>query len=690
MAGLFALTDRVVGNLQMATFATFGAIATLVLTSFSGTRRERLAAHLGLALAGSALLTLGTMVSSPVALAAVATVPLTFVVLFAGIAGPNAAAGATGAILAFVLPAASAGTLADVPSRLAGWWLASVAGTAFVLAFVPVVQRADVRGAISRLADALSDQLGRALHAPGDGAALAAVLDAKRQLILSAHQTAASPLGLRVGDRALANLIDLLEWCASAVADAARDETDLSTAASPYRDVLELSASTLGAVGSRIGGDDAPIDPGPLDRARQLAASRLVDDPPGEHATDADVRLAFHAQLIGGAVFAASTDAILATSAGSTATTVTHREGDAGYLPTTVTRRRLTRILRNALRNSNLRSVWFVNSLRGSVALAAAVAAADLTDVQHGFWVVLGTLSVLRTNASATGSTAARALAGTVLGFVIGGALLVVIGTDTTVLWLVLPFAVFVAAYTPGTAPLAIGQAAFTVLVAIVFNLIVPVGWQVGVIRIEDVTIGCLVSVAAGVLLWPRGVVSVISSDLADAYVSAGTLLVEAVEWCTGVRRQPPQSGAASSSAALRLDDALRSFSAEGKARNITGEELQHLVGGTLRLRLTAQAIAALPARRLSPTDETLLRRRTSQLTAWYRGLGSLLTGQSRDDASLPAPAADSDATRVAEVPGTPYAQWLCEHLDHLAARLDEIIVPARHLIETNRAPWWR
>ena len=48
---------------------------------------------------------------------------------------------------------------------------------------------------------------------------------------------------------------------------------------------------------------------------------------------------------------------------------------------------------------------------------------ADLTDVQHGFWVVLGTLSVLRTNAASTGATAFKAITGTVAGFVVGSAL---------------------------------------------------------------------------------------------------------------------------------------------------------------------------------------------------------------------------------------------------------------------------
>ena len=143
--------------------------------------------------------------------------------------------------------------------------------------------------------------------------------------------------------------------------------------------------------------------------------------------------------------------------------------------------RRVASVAAVARRHASVRSVWFINSVRGALALAAAVAVADLSSVQHGFWVVLGTLSVLRTNAASTGSTALRALGGTAIGFVIGGALLVAIGTSSTALWVALPIAVFVAAYAPGTAPFAVGQAAFTVTVAVLFNLLVPVGWKVGV-----------------------------------------------------------------------------------------------------------------------------------------------------------------------------------------------------------------
>ena len=193
-----------------------------------------------------------------------------------------------------------------------------------------------------------------------------------------------------------------------------------------------------------------------------------------------------------------------------------------------------------ALRHASVRSVWFINSLRASVAIAAAVAIADLSSVQHGFWVVLGTLSVLRTNAGSTGSTALRALAGTLAGFVIGGALIVAIGTNTAVLWAALPVAVFVAAYSPGTAPFAVGQAAFTVTIAVLFNLLAPVGWRVGVVRIEDVAIGCAVSFAVGILFWPRGVASVVGDDLADAYRTGAMYLTQAVEWVSGLAVQTP------------------------------------------------------------------------------------------------------------------------------------------------------
>jgi uncharacterized membrane protein YccC len=59
-------------------------------------------------------------------------------------------------------------------------------------------------------------------------------------------------------------------------------------------------------------------------------------------------------------------------------------------------------------------SVWLHNSVRGAIGLGIAVLVADLSGVQHSFWVVLGTLSVLRSNALSTGQNVVRSLGGNV------------------------------------------------------------------------------------------------------------------------------------------------------------------------------------------------------------------------------------------------------------------------------------
>ena len=175
-------------------------------------------------------------------------------------------------------------------------------------------------------------------------------------------------------------------------------------------------------------------------------------------------------------------------------------------------------------RHADVRSVWLANSLRGAFALAVSVAIADVSGLQNGVWVVLGALSVLRTNASGTGATALRALAGTVAGFAVGAALLLGIGTGQTAIWIAFLISLVIAAYTPGTAPFAAGQAAFTVWLVLVLDLIKPTGWTVGLVRVEDVAIGCAVSLVVGAVFWPRGASSVVGDDLADAFTSGAQL----------------------------------------------------------------------------------------------------------------------------------------------------------------------
>jgi Fusaric acid resistance protein-like len=692
VAGLFALTDKVIGNLQMATFAAFGGFATLVLASFSGTRRDKLLAHTALALAGSALLTIGTVVSSSTAIAAIVTVPVTFVVFFAGVAGPNAASGVTGALLVYVLPAASTGTIAMVPDRLAGWWLASVSGTAAVLLLSPRAGADPLRAAAAKLASALADELDAALRGAPPEPGLRVSIAAKQELVKRFTATPYRPVGLNAPDQALANAVELLEWCTALIADGMHERSNLLAAAPPNRELLRASEAVLRDVATLLAGGDADPDLDRLERSRAQCLAWLNGLPSERSNFADDAQLAFHADAIAVTVFSIGGDALVASGKADPEWMAAQRRRlFLGSRAGSRALRRVSNLAAAARRDASVRSLWFINSLRGSVALAVAVAVADLSSVQHGFWVVLGTLSVLRTNAASTGSTAIRALGGTALGFLIGGALLLAIGTSSAALWVALPIAVFVAAYTPGTAPFAIGQAAFTVTVAVLFNLLVPVGWTVGVVRIEDVAIGCAVSVLVGGLFWPRGLSGVVGDDLADAFRSGASYLTQAVGWASGREAVRTESAVAAVTSASRLDDALRGYLAEQGSKRVEMRELWRLVGGSMRLRLTAHSITNLP--RMPGGSGPLsnaLNERVMTLASWYGRLAEVVgKPHERTVPALSAPALDHVETARAPFESR-YGIWLDEHLDHLSEHLGELVPPALRVAEVRRKPWWR
>jgi uncharacterized membrane protein YccC len=188
--------------------------------------------------------------------------------------------------------------------------------------------------------------------------------------------------------------------------------------------------------------------------------------------------------------------------------------------------------------------------------------------------------------------------------FAVGAAVLVAIGHHSTVLWAVLPIAVLVAGYAPGALPFAIGQAAFTITITVLYNLIAPVGWKVGELRVEDVAIGVAVSAIAGVLFWPRGATGVVADDLADAFHSGGVYLVQATAWALGVRSQRPDAAATVVSATTRLDDALRGLLSEQGTKRVAKEDLWRLTGAALRLRLMARALARIALHRAAKAEE--------------------------------------------------------------------------------------
>ena len=184
---------------------------------------------------------------------------------------------------------------------------------------------------------------------------------------------------------------------------------------------------------------------------------------------------------------------------------------------------------RRLLNHLTLDSVRCRAALRTALGLAVAVAIGKLFDIDHAFWVVLGTLSVLRSNAFGTGVTALQAVLGALIGFAVSTVVILAFGGNETLAWIGLPIAIFLAAYTPGAVHYVVGQASFTVFVVLLFNIIEPEGWHTGLVRVEDIALGVSISLVIGTVLWPRGARAAAVDTFGVMLRDGGVLLVAAL-----------------------------------------------------------------------------------------------------------------------------------------------------------------
>jgi len=243
------------------------------------------------------------------------------------------------------------------------------------------------------------------------------------------------------------------------------------------------------------------------------------------------------------------------------------------------------------------RAVVVRNSIRTGLGLALAVAVTHVFPVQHGFWVVLGAMSVLRSSALTTGTRVIRAVVGTTIGFLLGVAFIELMGVNPVVLWLALPVVAFGSAYVPEVASFVAGQAMFTMMVLIIFNVINPSGWQVGLLRVEDVVVGALVGAVVSLLLWPRGAAARVSRAVDESIAAGATFLTVAVKRVTrgaseSANDQVFALGHAAMTASRTLDDAVRHYLSESGGSTDRRAPAIRAVNRAVRVRTAAELIA--------------------------------------------------------------------------------------------------
>ena len=681
MPAVFAVADKVIQDPQTALFAAFGSFAMLVLIDFTGPLRSRFIAYVALAFVGAANIVVGTFCSQNAWLATAAMAIVGFAILFSGVINGYFATAGTAAILTFVLPVTIAAPMSDVPARLEGWALAAGAGILAHMLLWPARPRAALRGDAARACRALADLAGPDL--PRDRSATAAretVADLRKRFLETPHR----PTGPTGPTAALAALVDELDWLLSFLVPRA---SSLELGWDENAEAMAATVSVLRTSAARLDGQEEQPDLHRLDEAREAVAQALIrrirelPSVPDEEALLAALDPAFRVRASSYSARQIAGYALLASGAATPGFDEVDIVGsDQVERPA---RAAIQATEQLAVEHAGVRSVWFQNSVRGAAGLAVAVFIAQQAGLQHAFWVVLGTLSVLRSNALSTGWSILSALAGTAAGILVGAVLVIAIGTHELVLWGVLPLAVLLASYAPRAISFAAGQAGFTVVLFVLFNLIQPSGWEVGLVRIEDVAIGFGISLGVGLLFWPRGAGNLLRENLASAYARSADYVVAAAHQLV-VGRDAARSdaqGQLAAAAVHRLDDAFRQYLAERSARRANVESVGTLVAGAARLRRAAQSLSALGHMvngdaRLARCGENLDAEAHAG-RSWYVTLGDALV----HDTTVPPPhIRDLDARRrllgcahdaVAggdkrKIGPALVLLWGSQHLDHL------------------------
>lgn len=516
------------GDTEVAVFATLVVIALLSVADFGGPLRERakvysVAVGCGLLLVGG-----GTLVSRDTAAATALMFAVAFAIGIAARLGRAASAGATGLILLFVVSCGIPAPPEALSDRLLGVLLGGACSLLAAVALWPDRPERDRRDTLALAYRELAEGA-RHVAAGDDGAAQRheAAVAAEHALPWRGAE-ADRPAGTADRDRALRRLADL--------ADRLRIVLGRLDAAVPRdgptardRALLEDLADDLEAVSTALTGDAATADATP-EAALRLAASyreRTEEDlaralargaAPAELAADA------HRSVAGVSAAAA---AALALRESGPATGGRRAEAVEGPLAgralaappgrTAAMRARLRAVL-------TPRSVALHDAMRLAVALAAARGVAGAFDLSHGFWVVFATLVVVRTNAVATGATAVEALAGTLLGAAAGVGVVAAGGGDGSLLPVILPL-VIAAAVAGAAFGTVAAQAGFTVLVLVLFTIVRPSGWELALLRVEDVLVGLAVGLAVGLFAWPRGAAAQLTRAIAEEVTAAGAYL---------------------------------------------------------------------------------------------------------------------------------------------------------------------
>jgi uncharacterized membrane protein YccC len=309
----------------------------------------------------------------------------------------------------------------------------------------------------------------------------------------------------------------------------------------------------------------------------------------------------------------------------------------------------------------SLRSVYLQNALRLGVGLALARFVAGELDIAHGFWVLLATLTLMRTSAASTRAAMLPALLGTAVGALLATGLLLGVGDHPVVTAVLIPVLVLASVASGAIIGVVAAQACFTLLVAALFAQLAPASPVLGAERLIDVVIVAAIGLGVGAAVWPAGGHGEVR-DAAARCLDAGADLVEVTtSWLAGKAAQgrvQQQLGLMTSCLAL-YESTYVQFRAErrpARAHDLDWMVVLAVIHRILRGARTALAEPLGPDEAVPWPDVTRrLRADVDTVTGRYHDWAATLRAASPDGAvtvPAPCPAFVQDGLRaVADLP---------------------------------------
>lgn len=506
--------------------ASFAMFALTVFAHFSGPPRSRLIASSATAAAGLAVIALGCLAGLNLWVALPATLVMVFAIGYAGVLRGYFAPASAALLVPWIFGVTSGTPVDGIPTVLIGWTIGAVAAVLADQFIWPDDAHDDLRPLLGRcMQDAAALVSTRWIDGRFDPAAMDR-LDASIAAVDSAFVGRADRPGAATrqdrGFLVAFNGIRRLRtdlWSDQPVTvPAGLDDPPPSGV-----DLARTTADSLNQAAAALTTHGPIPDPRVIDAARQKhreQVSAWAGSIPTQNADDA---------------YAAITSTFDLTAASlATESILIGLDPQAADEPTLLGKPPSDTLAGRLVGQWRLQSPWFRKALRTAVSIAVTVVIVKLGDLDFGLWVSLGAMAALKADSSGTRRSAEQIVLGTIGGFVVGATLITIIGPRPIGYWLVVPLAVFLAAYTPGRTAMTISQGAFTVFILMMVGISEPGRYLAAEMRVVNVTLGVTVSLLVSLAMWPHGAAAMVRQTVRAAADKASGFAAASFERLTG------------------------------------------------------------------------------------------------------------------------------------------------------------